>query len=404
MAELRSSEGVITSTLLIDYGFWGETEMYRKYFMAFSATVFATVIQAQAEDVVKLGMVVELSGPGAPAGTNWRDGIKIAIDEVNAEGGILGKKVELGEYDTQTDPQVSRALVQKAIDDGAYAILGTIYSGSTMVNMLVAQQNSIPQFVGSEAPSIVQKGNPFVFRTSTGAQKGVPALTSYFADTLKAKKVGVAWLNNEFGKGGHDVFVGEMKKAGIEIVVDVASEQAQTDYAADVAKLKQANPEAVFVYMNQEESARFLIEAKKQGLNMPLVGEVTLTEAKVVELAGPAADGAIAHVGITAAATDVPAIGEFAIKFEETFKRKPTHDALKGYVGVWTTKYVTEMVGKLDGEAFAEKMHGLCLKAVDYPKIALDTCWDEHGEMSRPSFMVQVKDGVPTVIGAVPAN
>ena len=348
-------------------------------------------------------MVSEFSGPGAPAGTNWRDGIKIAVEEINADGGILGKQVELPEYDTQTDPQVSRALVLKAIDEGAYAILGTIYSGSTMVNMLVAQQNSIPQFVGSEAPGIVEKGNPFIFRTSSGAQLGVPALTAYFTDTLKAKKVGVAWVNNEFGKGGRDVFLKEMEAAGIEVIADVASEQAQADYASDVAKLKEANPEAVFVYMNQEESARFLIEAKKQGLSMPLVGEVTLTEAKVIELAGDAAEGAIAHVGVTATATDVPGIAEFAKKFEETFKRKPTHDAIKGYVGAWTTKYVTELVGEFDGEAFAEKMHGLCLKAAEYPKILLDTCWDDRGEMSRPSFMVQVKNGAPVVIDTVPA-
>lgn len=378
--------------------------MYRKYLLAISSTLLIGVGAARAEDTVKLGMVVELSGAGAPAGTNWRDGVKIAVEEINAEGGILGKKIELGEYDTQTDPQVSRALVQKAIDEGAYAILGTIYSGSTMVNMLVAQQNSTPQFVGSESPSIVQKGNPFVFRTSSGSQKGIPALTNYFTDTLKAKKVGIAWVNNEFGKGGHDVFASEMKKAGIEVVADVSSEQGQADYAADIAKLKQAQPDAVFVYMNQEESARFLIEARKQSLAMPLVGEVTLTEAKVVELAGPAADGAIAHVGLTAAATDVPGIGAFDKKFEEIFKRKPTHDAIKGYIGTWTTKYVTEMVGELDGEAFAEKMHGLCLKAADYPKILLDTCWDEKGEMSRPSFIVQVKDGKATVIGTVPAN
>ncbi|PWJ86234.1 amino acid/amide ABC transporter substrate-binding protein (HAAT family) [Pseudaminobacter salicylatoxidans] len=378
--------------------------MYRKYLLAVTTAVLTATGAAQAQETMKLGMVAELSGPGAPAGTNWRDGIKIAVEEINADGGILQNKVELIEYDTQTDPQVSRALVQKAIDEGAFAILGTIYSGSTMVNMLVAQQNSTPQFVGSEAPSIVEKGNPFVYRTSSGAQKGVPALTAYFTDTLKAKKVGVAWVNNEFGKGGRDVFVEEMKKAGIEVIADVASEQAQTDYAADVSKLKEANPEAVFVYMNQEESARFLIEAKKQALPMPLIGEVTLTEAKVIELAGAAAEGAIAHVGVTATATDVPGIGDFAKKFEETFKRKPTHDAIKGYVGAWTTKYVTELVGKADGEAFAEKMHGLCLKAADYPKILLDTCWDENGEMSRPSFMVQVKDGAPVVIGTVPAN
>jgi branched-chain amino acid transport system substrate-binding protein len=264
--------------------------MYRKHIIAAGAAILSIAGVAHAQETVKLGMVAELSGAGAPAGTNWRDGIKIAVEEINGSGGILGKKVELPEYDTQTDPQVSRALVLKAIDEGAYVILGTIYSGSTMVNMLVAQQNSIPQFVGSEAPGIVEKGNPFIFRTSSGAQLGVPALTPYFTDTLKAKKVGVAWVNNEFGKGGRDVFLKEMKAAGIEIIADVASEQAQGDYASDVAKLKQANPEAVFVYMNQEESARFLIEAKKQGLPMPLIGEVTLTEAKVIELAGGAAE------------------------------------------------------------------------------------------------------------------
>ena len=364
----------------------------------------AIATSARAADTVKLGMVAELSGAGAPSGTNWRDGAKLAVTEVNAAGGILGKKVEMPEFDTQTDPQVSRALVQKAIDEGVIAIIGTVYSGSTMVNMLVAKQNSIPQFVGSEAPAIVEKGNPFVYRTSSGAQKGVPALTPYFKDTLKAKKVGVAWVNNEFGKGGRTIFLAEMKKAGIDVAVDVASEQGQADYAADVAKLKSANPDAVFVYMNQEESARFLIEAKKQALSMPLVGEVTLTEAKVVELAGPAAEGAIAHVGVTATAEQIPGIAAFAKSFEETFKRRPTHDAIKGYIGVWATKYVTDMVGKVDGDAFAKKMHGLCLKAADHPRILLDTCWDDRGEMSRPSFMVQVKGGAPVVIGTVPAN
>ncbi len=378
--------------------------MKSKVFLAATTALVASLGMAQAQDPVKIGIVVELSGAGAPSGTNWRDGIKIAVDEINADGGILGRQVQTSEYDTQTDPQTSRALVQKAIDEGVYAIWGTVYSGSTLVNMLVAQQNEIPQFVGSEAPAIVQKGNPFVYRTSSGAQKGIPALVPYFTDTLQAKKVGIAWVNNEFGKGGRDVFAAEMQKAGIEVVADVASEQAQTDYAADVARLKDAGADAVFVYMNQEESARFLIEAKKQGLSMPLVGEVTLTEAKVIELAGGAAENAIAHVGVTATATQIEGIAEFATKFEETFKRKPTHDAIKGYVGAWATKYVTEIVGEFDGAAFADKMKNLCLDVADHPRMLLDTCWDDTGEMSRPSFMVQVKDGAPAVIGTVPAN
>jgi branched-chain amino acid transport system substrate-binding protein len=366
-----------------------------------AAAVFLAATGAvYAEDTVKIGVISELSGPGAPSGTNWRDGARLALEEINAAGGIAGKKVAVTEYDTQTDPQTSRALVQKSIDDGAFVIWGPVYSGSAIVNMLVAQQAGVPQFVGSEAPAITQKGNPYIFRTSMGSQKGVPALTPYFKDTLKAKTVGVAWVNNEFGKGGHEVFISEMKKAGIKVVTDVASEQGQADYAADVSKLKESGADAVWVYMNQEESARFLVEARKQGLSMPLVGEVTLTDQKVIDLAGAAADGAIAHVSM---ALTAPQIAPFVAKFRAKYGRDPIQDGIKGYIAAWTTKYVADMVGSLDREAFINKLHGLCLKTADHPNILLDTCWDKNGEVSRPSFMIQVKGGKADVISTVAA-
>ena len=118
----------------------------------------APLTAARADDTVLIPCVCELSGAGAVSGTNYRDGAHIAIDEINAAGGILGKKIEMTDYDTQTDPQTSRALMQKAIDAGAYAIMGTVYSGSTIVNMIVAQQAGVPQFTGSEAPNITAAG------------------------------------------------------------------------------------------------------------------------------------------------------------------------------------------------------------------------------------------------------
>lgn len=358
---------------------------------------------AQAADTVKIGAVVELSGGGAPAGTNYRDGAMLAAEEINANGGILGKQIDVAQYDTATDPQQSRALVQKAIDEGAYVIWGTVYSSSTIVNMMVAQQAGVPQIVGAEAPNITAQGNPYVFRTAYGAQKGVPALTSYFKDTLGAKKVAVAWVNNEFGKGGHDVFVEEMKKAGIDVVADIPSEAGAADFAADVARIKDSGADAVFVYLHEEESARFLREAAKQDVKAKLVGEVTLTGQKVIDLAGDAANGAVAHVGLTADAP-IPSIQEFGKKFEAKFGRKTDHNGIKGYVAAYATKYVTEKVGAFDQEKFAETMHGLCLKADEYPGILLDTCWDDTGELSRESFMIEVKDGKQVVTDTVAAN
>ncbi len=381
--------------------------MKRRLLMTAAAALAATAMivpeLVMAQETVSLPCVCELSGAGAVSGTNFRDGAVLAAEEINAAGGILGKQIVINDYDTQSDAQTSRALVQKVIDEGAYVILGTVFSGSTIVNMLVAQENGVPQMTGSEGPTITEQGNPYVFRTSSSAAKGVPALTPYFKDTLGAKKVAVAWVNNEFGKGGRDVFVNQMQGAGIEIVADVPSEQGQADFAADIARIKDSGAEATFVYLNEEESARFLREAKKQGLSIPLVGEVTLTGQKVIDLAGDAADGAFAHVGITAEA-DVPSIEEFSNKFTARYNRDTDHNGLKGYIGVYAVKYVTEMIGSFDQEAFANKMHGLTLDVAQYPGMLLTTSWDDKGEMSRESFMTQVVDGKQKVIGTVPAN
>jgi branched-chain amino acid transport system substrate-binding protein len=352
---------------------------------------------------IKIGSIVELSGPGAAAGTNFRDGVKMGFEEINAAGGVLGEPVDVEEYDSQTDPQVSRAMVQKAIDDGVYVITGTVFSSSTVVNMLVAKQAGIPQFTGSEAPSITAMNNPFIFRTAFGSQKGVPKLVRYMTEEMGVKKVAVVWANTEFGKGGHTAFVEEAAKAGVEIVADIPTEQAQNDFSADVVQLKGVEADAVFVYLTEEESARFLREARKQGITQPLVGETTLIGNKVIELAGEAANGAMGHVGLTPNA-DIAAMTEMVARFTDAYRYTPDHNAIKGYTAAYAIKCVTEMIGSADSAAFAEKMHGLTITAAECPGILMDVSWDDTGEMSRESFFVEVQDGKQVVKAVLPPN
>jgi len=368
-----------------------------------TALAAALVATGAVADTVKIADVAELSGAGAAAGSVWADGVRMAVDEINADGGILGKQIELTEYDSQTDPQNSRAMVQKAIDDGTYVLMGTVYSSSTVVNMLVAMQNGMPQLTGSESPTITAKGNPYIFRTAFGAQKGLPKLGAYLANDLGAKKIAVVWANTEYGKGGYSAFKNVAGDTGMEIVADIPTEQAQVDFAADVAKIKSSGAEAVFVYLTEEESARFLIEAEKQGLGLPLAGDTVLTSQKVIDLAGGAANGAIGHVGLTAEAP-VDAIQAMAAKFKDRFGYGADHNAIKGYLGMYTVKYVTEQIGDFDREKFAETMHGLCLDAATHPGILMDVCWDDTGEMSRASFLVEVVDNAQKISKVLPAN
>jgi len=358
-------------------------------------------LSVNAQQTVNMPIVIELSGAGAVSGTNFRDGAVLAIEEINAKGGILGRKINAPQSDTQSNPGTSRAQVQKAIDGDPYVILGPVFSGSVKVNMILCQQAEVPQITGAEAADITQAGNGYIFRTSFGQQMSMPKIANYIRDGLKAKTVAVLWVNNDFGKGGRDTFVKEMASRNIKVVGDVSTESGQVDFAADVVKLKGANADAIFVYTNEEESARFLREARKQGITKPLIGETTLLGQKVIDMAGPAANGAKGHVGLSADAP-VPAVLAWKEKFVKRFGYVPDHNGIKGYTGVYAVKYATQKIGSFDRKALAKALHGMTIKPADEPGILMETTWDAHGDIDRISFLAEVVDGKQKIVQTLP--
>ena len=359
------------------------------------------VLPAQAQNQIKVYGLVELSGTGATSGTNFNDGVRLAVKEINAAGGILGRKIDYVFNDTQSQPQVAKALAVKAIDDGAYVVMGPVFSGSILVSMAETRRAEIPNFTGGEAAAITQQGNPYIFRTSFTQSSAMPKVARYMRDTVKAKTVAVIWVNNDFGKGGRDVFLKSIEPLGIKVAADISTDPGQVDFSAAVLKARQANADALFVYCNEEESARALRELKKQGYDKPIIGETVLTSQKVIELAGDAANGAVAHVGLTA---DAPSalIKDFSAKFQKEYKYKPDHNGLKGYTAMYVVKAVSEKVGKLDPKAFAKAMHGVSLSTKQYPGILMDVSFDDKGDLDRESFMTKVVNGKQEVVATLP--
>ena len=367
-----------------------------------AALASALVTGALAQDKpVSFAFIGELSGAGAVSSTNFRDGALMAIEEINAKGGILGRKVELKQYDTQTNPGTARSQMQKAIDEEPYVVLGPIFSGIVKVSMMLTQQAETPMIMGGEASDLTQQGNEYLFRTSFGQQVSMPKIANYMRDGVKAKTVAVVWVNNDFGKGGRDNFIKEMNSRGIKVVADLSTESGQTDFAADVVKAKAANPEAIFVYTNEEESARFLREAKKQGIRAPLIGETTLLGQKVIERAEGAANGVRGHVGLTVDAP-IPAVKEFAERFKKRFNYVCDHNGIKGYTAVYFIKHVTEKMGKFDSKGFAETAHGLTISPKQEPGILMEASWDKNGDIDRESFLGEVVDGNQKIVGVLP--
>ena len=140
-----------------------------------------------------------------------------------------------------------------------------------------------------------------------------------------------------------------------------------------------------------------LKELRKQGYDKPIIGETRLANDKVIELAGDAANGVVAHVGLTADAPNAT-VQAFARKYQAEYKTKADHNAMKGYTGMHAAKAIFDKIGKIDSKAFAAAMHGASISAKDYPGVLFDVKYDDKGDLDRESFIVKIVAGKAQVI------
>ena len=375
-----------------------------KFVRAILGGMFAALVatsHAQQGPVLIYG-IMELSGTGATPGTNFDNGVKLAVKEINASGGILGRKIDYVSTDTQTNPGVAKSVAQKAVDQKAYVVLGPVHSGSMIVSMGETKAAEIPNFTGGEAAVITRQGNPYVFRTSFTQSTSMPKLARYIKDSMKAGSVAMVYTNNDFGKGGRDEMQKALAAQGIKVVADISTDPGQIDMSSAVLQVKQANPDVLFAYLTEEEGARLLRELKKQGFNKPIVGETTIIGQKVIDLAGDAAEGILGHVGLTADAPQ-PTVKAFDQKYLAEYKQRSDHNGMKGYSAVYVIKAATEKVGKFDSKALAAALHGAKISAKDNPGVLLDVSFDQNGDLDRESFIIKVVNGKQQVIATVPA-
>ena len=368
-----------------------------------AAALAAAPALAAAQEPIKLVNVLELSGAIATAGTNYRNGVELAVKEINASGGVLGRKFETTTLDAQSNAGVAKAMAQRAVDMGAFAVIGPTLSGAMVVSAVETRRAEIPNFTGAAAASITQQGNPYVIRTNFTQVTSMPKVARYIRNDLKAQSVDIIWINTDFGKGGRDQFLIAAQQLGLKVGADISSDQNQVDFSAAVLKAKQTNSDALFVYTNEEESARLARELRKQGYAKPIVGEATIISQKAIELAGDAANGIRGHVALT---VDAPTavMKAFDEKFQREYKVKSDHNGIQGYSVPYIIKAVSERIGKVDPKAFNAALRDAPLYVKDHPGILVDVKFDRNGDPDRASYIVEIKDGKQVVLQTLPPN
>lgn len=230
----------------------------------------------------------------------------------------------------------------------------------------------------------------------------MPRLARHLKDGLHVQSVAMVWVDNAFGRGGRQAMTAALAGQGIAIAADLVTAPEQRDFSAVAAGVREPGADAAFVYLNERESADCLRALFEEAYGGWIVGETTLAGQSVIELAGPAANGARAHVGLTPDAL-VPGIRDFSNRFLDEYRYRSDHNGMKGYIAAHVLKAATEKVGSFDPAAVAAAIRGLSLAAADHPGVLLDVAYDERGDLDRASFIVRVAGRHQEMIAILPA-
>jgi len=357
----------------------------------------AGALWADEAEPIEFGIVCELSGHGASHGAHWRDGILLAFNEINNAGGVLGRPIEYFLVDTESRPPVSVAAMEYAVTKEPFAVFGTIYSSSTIANMATLQEAGIIQMVGSTSTAIYEQGNDNIFATSPINRNVFPWLVRWMVDDVGVSSVVMVYTNDEMGTDGREILEAAAADLGVAFE-GIAIQTGQADFAGEIARIQGMGIDTIFLYGHEEENARFMIQLRTLGIDLQVVGYSPLLSALALELGGDAMEGVM---GAATWSYQYPPIKDFADTFQLLYGEVPSHDAMKGYVAVYTLKTAIEAVGEFDADKVRTWLHDNTITTATEPNVFLDTSYREDGTVDRDLFLVKIENGEQVIVEVI---
>ena len=266
----------------------------RTIVFCFVACVFFVGV-AGAQDAIKIGLLAPLTGQAAADGLSVQNSVKLAVEKVNAEGGLMGKKVELITYDDRADGKEAVALARKLIEqDKVVAVVGGSYSTPSRAMAPIFQEEKIPAvYAYAVHPDVTKAGN-FNFRNGfLGMVEGKAA--AYTAvKLLKAKKIALLISDNDFGRTlaeGFKMYIEKYAKGAATITSVQAYPMQEKDFKAYLSKIKDENVDVIFSSGYYFQTGPVVKQAREMGIKAHIIGEEGADSPKFLEIAGKSAEG-----------------------------------------------------------------------------------------------------------------
>ncbi|CAN5369810.1 ABC transporter substrate-binding protein [soil metagenome] len=353
---------------------------------------------------IKIGHVASKTGDTATFGVSADKGIRLALDEINAKGGVLGRKVEVITEDDRSLADEAKTACSKLITrDKVCAILGEIASSRSIAIAPVCEDAKIPMLSpGSTNPKVTQ-GYQYVFRNCFIDPFQGTAMAKFAMDAkpngLGLKKFAVLYpVNSDYGVGLKDFFIAAVKQRGGEIVAESAyTEKSDVDFKGQLTKIKAANPEAIFVSGYYTEAGLIANQARELGISVPLLGGDGWDSDQTIQIGKQAIEGCY-FTNHYSPDEDRPEVKKFVADYKARFDNKvPDAMAILAYDAMKIMCDSITRAGSTDGKKIAEAL----ANTKDFPGASGITTIDKDHNAKKSVVILKIENGKFNYAGTV---
>jgi len=357
------------------------------------------IAAAQADTVVKIGFSSPLSGPQAHYGKDNENATRMAIDDINAKGLMVGGqkiKFELVSEDDQADPRIGTQAAQRLVDAGVKAVIGHFNSGVSIPASRIYSEAGIPQLSVSTNPAYTQQGYKTTFRLVGSDSQVGGALGQFAVKTLKAKSIVTIDDRTAYGQGIADEFVKAVTASGGKVARREFTTDKATDFTSILTAVKAVNPEVIFYGGADAQAAPMAKQLKRLGIKAKLMGGDMMNTPTFIQLAGSEAAGHYSAVagGVLNAR---PAGKEFERRYKERFHQDVVLLGPQFYDGVMLVAEAMKQAGSVEPAKYLPK-----LAAIRYHGVTADFAFSSNGNLlNAPVTLSMVKNNAWVVESVV---
>ena len=343
-----------------------------------------------AGQTVKFGFVTAYTGPGAAYGQAMKEGVDLAVEEINKDPKTK-MKIDLVTYDTKLNKAEAINAVKKCIEqDKVLAIEGPMTSGEMFAAGPVAQQSKVVAFgTGTTAPGITDLGD-YIFRNAIPGKLAIPVTVQKAHDKLGFKTVAVMYSNNNDQMVGENkIYQDVFKQLGVNVVDTETFADKDTDFSAQLTKIQAANPDVIAIAGLYQEGALIVKKAREMGMTQPIIGNNGFNSPAYIQQAGDAANGTL-----VATPWNPERKSDKAQVFRKAYVAKYGHEPDQFAAQAYDAMYVMHQAAEQSGTTTdRKKFRDTLAKIKDFEGATGKFQFDEHRDPKMDLDVLQVKDG-----------